>query len=86
MSALPLTLAGERGTCPICERPNVRLATSGLEVVREYRCADCGARWAVEGQQVPLFDLDGQMDLWSSAAAPTAGMLGDCTDGNLYRP
>jgi tRNA(Ile2) C34 agmatinyltransferase TiaS len=59
MSALPLTLPGERKTCPICERPNVRLATSGLEIVREYRCADCGARWAVEGRQVPLpLDLE----------------------------
>ena len=78
MSALPMTLPGERKTCPICEGPNVRLATSGLELVREYRCTDCGARWAVEGLQEPLFDLDGQMDLWSSAAAPPAGMLGDC--------
>lgn len=54
MSALPYTLAGERNTCPICERPNVRLASSGLEVVREYRCSDCGARWSVEGRQQSL--------------------------------
>ena len=54
MSALPLTLPGERKTCPICERPNVRLASSGLELVREYRCVDCGARWAVEGRQEAL--------------------------------
>lgn len=76
---LPLTLPGERKTCPICERGNVRLASSGLEMVREYRCADCGARWAVEGVQAPLFEMDGQQtfDL-SGAAAPTAGMLGDC--------
>lgn len=77
MSALPFTLAGERKTCPICERPNVRLVSSALEDVREYRCGDCGARWSVEGRQVPLFDLDGQLDLFG-AAAPTAGMLGDC--------
>ena len=77
MSALPLTLPGERKTCPICERPNVRLATSGLEDVREYRCGDCGARWAVEGAQVPLFDLDGQLDLFG-APAPTGDMMGDC--------
>lgn len=74
---LPLTLPGERRTCPICERANIRLVTSGLEDLREYRCADCGARWSVEGRQVPLFDMDGQMDLFS-AAAPAAGMLGDC--------
>ena len=77
MSALPMTLPGERRTCPICERPNVRLTSSGLEIVREYRCADCGARWAVEGLQVPLFDLDGQLDLFG-ATALTVGMLGDC--------
>lgn len=75
---LPLTLPGERKTCPICERPNVRLMTSGLELVREYRCSDCGARWAVEGRQVPLFDLDGQLDLLLGAPAPSGGMLGDC--------
>lgn len=77
MSALPLTLPGERKTCPICERSNVRLRTSGLEIVREYRCSDCGARWSVEGRQEPLFDLDGQLDLFG-APAPTGGMLGDC--------
>lgn len=55
MSTLPLTLPGERKTCPICEGPNVRLATSGLELVREYRCTDCGARWSVEGRQEALF-------------------------------
>jgi transposase-like protein len=59
MSALPFTLAGERKACPICERPNVRLASSGLEIVREYRCGDCGARWAVEGRQDALpLDLE----------------------------
>lgn len=73
---LPLTLPGERKTCPICERPNVRLTTSGLDDVREYRCSDCGARWAVEGRQVPLFELDGQLDLFG-APAPSGGMLGD---------
>lgn len=73
---LPLTLPGERKSCPICEQANVRLTTSGLEDVREYRCSDCGARWSVEGAQVPLFDLDGQLDLFG-AAAPSAGMLGD---------
>lgn len=77
MSGLPFTLAGERKTCPICERSNIRLASSGLEIVREYRCGDCGARWVVEGRQEPLFDLDGQLDLFG-AAAPTAGTLGDC--------
>jgi ribosomal protein L37AE/L43A len=62
MSGLPFTLAGERKTCPICERPNVRLVTSGLEIVREYRCGDCGARWAVEGRQDSLaLDLDGEV-------------------------
>jgi len=45
--------------------------------VREYRCGDCGARWAVEGRQVPLFDLDGQLDLFGDAA-PAAHHLGDC--------
>ena len=76
---LPLTLPGERKTCPICERPNVRMTTSGLEDLREYRCSDCGARWSVEGAQVPLFDLDGQLDLlFGSAPAPSGGMLGDC--------
>jgi hypothetical protein len=24
---------------------------------RTYRCVDCGARWSVDGIQVPLFDL-----------------------------
>ena len=62
MSALPFTLAGERKTCPICERANVRLASSGLEIVREYRCGDCGARWSVEGKQASLaLDLDGEV-------------------------
>ena len=51
---LPLTLPGERKTCPICQRPNVRLTSSGLEIVREYRCSDCGARWSVEGRQDTL--------------------------------
>jgi len=67
MSTLPMTLPGERKTCPICERGNVRLMTSGLEVTREYRCADCGARWSVEGAQVPLFEMDGQLDLFGDA-------------------
>ena len=79
MSTLPLTLPGERKTCPICERPNVRLMTSGLELVREYRCGDCGARWAVDGRQDALpLGLDGQLDLLFGAPAPTGGMLGDC--------
>jgi transposase-like protein len=68
MSALPFTLAGERKTCPICERPNVRLATSGLEIVREYCCADCGARWSVDGRQDALpLDLD-----WEVMSLPFA--------------
>lgn len=75
---LPLTLPGERKACPICERPNVRLVTSGLEDLREYRCGDCGARWSVQGAQVPLFDLDGQLDLLFGAPALPGGMLGDC--------
>ena len=75
MGALPYTLAGERKTCPICERSNVRLASSGLEIVREYRCSDCGARWSVEGKQEPLFEIDGQLDLFG-AAASTAGIIG----------
>lgn len=66
MSALPFTLASERKTCPICERANIRLATSGLEIVREYRCGDCGARWAVEGRQDALpLDLE-----WEVMALP----------------
>lgn len=78
-ASLPLTLPGERKTCPICERANVRLVTSGLELVREYRCGDCGARWAVDGRQESLFDLDGdQLGLFSIAPATSGDMLGDC--------
>ena len=72
MSALPYTLAGERKTCPICERANVRLTSSGLEIVREYRCSDCGARWSVEGRQVALFEMDGQLDLFGDAGRSPA--------------
>lgn len=63
---LPLTLPGERDTCPICERSSVRLTSSGLELVREYRCTDCGERWAVDGRQESLFgvaDLDAVVEV-----------------------
>jgi len=79
MSTLPYRLPGETKRCPICDGPNIRLASSGLEIEREYRCADCGAMWAVDGRQDALpLDLDGQLDLLFGAPAPTGGMLGDC--------
>jgi tRNA(Ile2) C34 agmatinyltransferase TiaS len=66
---LPLTLPGERKTCPICERSNVRLTSSGLELVREYRCSDCGARWSVDGRQERLAFLD-DPDTWEVMPLP----------------
>jgi transposase-like protein len=54
--------------CPRCdsERP-ARLLDCGLGLVREYRCADCGATWSVEGRQETLFDQEGQLGLDLSA-------------------
>jgi len=48
--------------CPTCgsERAAVRM-DSGFEQVRAYQCPDCLKRWSVDGRQLPLLELEGEM-------------------------
>jgi lysyl-tRNA synthetase class I len=54
--------------CPGCGRV-ARVLLWGVDpstAAREYRCADCGKRWQVDGVQAELFSADtavGQLEL-----------------------
>ena len=48
-----------RGRAILHETPI--LVNSGLGYRREYRCWDCAKTWSVDGRQVPLLNMDGEV-------------------------